>query len=365
MENPKNNITEKFCNHCNISHNIEDFYKSYTKFKLENGDINISISYVCKIYKKNHKKDYFLKNKEVILKKARASAKENRIKNHEIISQKRREYYAKNSKKLCQKSIEYAKKNKEKVKKRENIYRKNNKEKIAEREKKLVKTETGFINNIIAISKSEDIKKNRECDVDMEYLKELLAKQNQKCFFCNHILDIGRGYGTLSQASLDRANNALGHIKGNVNWTCVFCNFAKNSNSNEIFKLFLDILLCKKDIEDLEYNEKKFHASSLLRNCIKSDNRAKRDTINLMTCDDIYDIIKNQNNKCAITGLSLIKTDQPKFPFQPSIDRIKNDIGHTKDNCQIVCLAIQFGKHKHTNEAVKNYIAELKEINKN
>jgi hypothetical protein len=183
-------------------------------------------------------------------------------------------------------------------------------------------------------------------------------------FFCSHVLNIGRGCETLSQASLDRINNTLGHIKGNVNWTCLFCNYAKNSNSNETYKLFLDVLLCKKKIEDIEYNEAKLQVSSLLKGCRDRDIRYKRDMSNFITCNDLRDMIKEQNNKCAITGLPLIKTNQPKFPFQHSVDRIKNDTGYRKDNCQIVCLAIQFGKHIFSNEEVKQYIAELKEINK-
>lgn len=45
-----------------------------------------------------------------------------------------------------------------------------------------------------------------------------------------------------------------------------------------------------------------------------------------------------------------------------SLDRIDNSKLHTADNCQLVCMAIQFGRSDKTIEEVKNYINEIRNI---
>ncbi|AYV78339.1 MAG: hypothetical protein Edafosvirus10_14 [Edafosvirus sp.] len=47
-----------------------------------------------------------------------------------------------------------------------------------------------------------------------------------------------------------------------------------------------------------------------------------------------------------------------------SVDRIDNTKGHTLENCQLVCMAINLGKLNKSNEDMIKYIKEIREINK-
>ena len=45
-----------------------------------------------------------------------------------------------------------------------------------------------------------------------------------------------------------------------------------------------------------------------------------------------------------------------------SLDRIDNSKDHLIDNCQLVCLAIQYGRNNKTVEEVKAYIEKIRAI---
>jgi len=62
------------------------------------------------------------------------------------------------------------------------------------------------------------------------------------------------------------------------------------------------------------------------------------------------------------TGIPFINAHISKFSFKMSLDRIDNSKLHTADNCQLVCMAIQFGRSDKTIEEVKNYINEIRNI---
>jgi hypothetical protein len=133
--------------------------------------------------------------------------------------------------------------------------------------------------------------------------------------------------------------------------------------SEEQFKLFISVIIS--DNYDLigEHTNDKNYIRKLYASC-RSNDKKKFGIENIITKEEIEDLIDEQDNKCAITGIPLINTAQKYFPFKPSVDRINNDKGHIKDNCQIVCLAIQYGKLQRTNQEIKDYIEEIKEANK-
>lgn len=283
---------------------------------------------------------------------------------------KRREgqkiYNEKNKEALAEKKKIYLDKNKEIIREKGKIYSAKNSEKIKIRHKAYTRTLNGFIIHALHRCKTKDKKKKIVCDLDEEYLNILLMLQDNKCYYCNHELETECDEMSLSQASPDSLCSEKGHIKGNVVWSCLFCNLAKSTNSEETFRLFLDVLFDKEDIDIDDYENIYNFALDLHSSCRKTDIKKLgeeiRDTV--ITKKEIEEMIMDQDNKCAITGLPLISTKINRFPFKPSVDRLNNIIHHTKDNCQIVCLAIQYGKLTFSNEAIKNYIAELKEINK-
>jgi hypothetical protein len=57
---------------------------------------------------------------------------------------------------------------------------------------------------------------------------------------------------------------------------------------------------------------------------------------------------------CAITGLKLVSKvfddNQPKSPYQASLDRIDNAKGYTKDNVRFVCLMFNYARNNFTDE---------------
>jgi hypothetical protein len=88
------------------------------------------------------------------------------------------------------------------------------------------------------------VRKGREnlpFDIDIEYIWDLFLKQNRKCSLSG--VDIyfrGKSSRDIT-ASLDRIDNSLGYIKGNVQWVHKDVNKMKNVFTQEYF---LD--MCKK-----------------------------------------------------------------------------------------------------------------------
>lgn len=80
---------------------------------------------------------------------------------------------------------------------------------------------------------------NKDYDLTLQDLKDLWEDQDGKCPFTGFRLDL-RTYKenlkvplTIEVASLDRIDNHLGYIKGNVRWVSVMFNMARNTFSDE------------------------------------------------------------------------------------------------------------------------------------
>ena len=95
-------------------------------------------------------------------------------------------------------------------------------------------------------------------DLDIEYLIELIEKQNRKCFYTGETLTMesNRGMGkrciTLpsnkNQASLDRLTPERGYIKGNVVWCGWLVNTCKNMLTEIQFYDFCKTILKHKQL---------------------------------------------------------------------------------------------------------------------
>ena len=76
-------------------------------------------------------------------------------------------------------------------------------------------------------------------DIDIKYLKELWETQNGKCPYTGLQMIIPQTtkeyqkIHSLEKASIDRIDPSKGYIKGNVEFVCMFINFAKSSYSKE------------------------------------------------------------------------------------------------------------------------------------
>jgi hypothetical protein len=96
------------------------------------------------------------------------------------------------------------------------------------------------------------IKKNAktrgyEFNVSMEYLWELFLKQERKCVISGLPITMGNKRNEWGTASLDRIDNNLGYIEGNVQWLHKDINRMKWAHGQQYF-----IKLCK---SVADYNE--------------------------------------------------------------------------------------------------------------
>ncbi|EGZ27791.1 hypothetical protein PHYSODRAFT_321527 [Phytophthora sojae] len=77
--------------------------------------------------------------------------------------------------------------------------------------------------------KTQDADADREFNMTLEHLKDLLKRQKYLCGLCYKQL-------TADTASADRINNKLGHIDGNILISCVGCNVARKNMSLKGFR---------------------------------------------------------------------------------------------------------------------------------
>jgi len=99
---------------------------------------------------------------------------------------------------------------------------------------KLTKT---FISSVRNKAKHRNI----EFALSLEYLQDLLLKQNARCKFTQVPLTFASHYSDSSfNASLDRIDSSKGYIEGNVQWVTKRINSMKNDMSDSEF-----IELCK------------------------------------------------------------------------------------------------------------------------
>lgn len=69
-----------------------------------------------------------------------------------------------------------------------------------------------------------------------------------------------------------------------------------------------------------------------------------------LTKESIKELFEKQNGRCAITGVPLKFGEETKIYETPSLDRIDNSKGYTKDNVQWVMLGINYMKLNHSND---------------
>lgn len=80
------------------------------------------------------------------------------------------------------------------------------------------------------------IRRGIKFDITIEYISNLLKKQNFKCKLSN--MDIQTSYNRKKKeqtASLDRIDNTKGYVKGNVQWVHRDVNWMKQDFSQEYF----------------------------------------------------------------------------------------------------------------------------------
>ena len=88
---------------------------------------------------------------------------------------------------------------------------------------------------------SSCLKRNKDCNFDLPYLKELWEKQNGKCAITGVDLVLKTSYNKNYQASLDRIDSSKGYIKENVRYISVSVNWLKNNLDDNHLREFIQI----------------------------------------------------------------------------------------------------------------------------
>lgn len=78
-----------------------------------------------------------------------------------------------------------------------------------------------------------------EFDIDIEYINYLFEKQRGKCYWFGVDLIPSSLKKHPQQPSLDRINNNLGYVKGNVVLSCYSANIGRNENNENVWIEFI------------------------------------------------------------------------------------------------------------------------------
>jgi hypothetical protein len=81
--------------------------------------------------------------------------------------------------------------------------------------------------------------RNMEINIDVDYINFLFDKQNGKCFWFGVELKPSTIKKHPQQPSLDRLDNTLGYIKGNVVLSCYSANIGRNENCYNVWVDFI------------------------------------------------------------------------------------------------------------------------------
>lgn len=137
--------------------------------------------------------------------------------------------------------------------------------------------------------------------------------------------------------SIDRIESAGDYVSGNIRIVSLMYNLAKGKLTDNEF------------LSELKSSATRNICPNKL--AIKLLSRKKRSNIRkkdiTITVEDLASLIKSQTRQgiiyCAATGVPLVVSH--RHSLHPSIDRINNSIGYTKNNIQIVAKAFNLGRN--------------------
>lgn len=109
----------------------------------------------------------------------------------------------------------------------------------------------------------------------------------------------------------------------------------------------------------LESNTRKYRKKNWEYTLAKKANGRKRPGSDLLDKQDIKLLYQKQDGKCAISGNML---DTESYWEQPSLDRIDNKLGYTKDNIQLVTWKVN---HSRGELSIQEFIEMCKKVAEN
>ena len=165
-----------------------------------------------------YQKEYRIKNKEYLKNYNKEYGKKWFQDNKERLKPIRDKWEKENPMKRYFITHRYLDNNREKVNEMSRIFRKNNPFVVKSRLEKFRKTLKGKFNTL----KGNARRRNLDIGITFSRYESLM---NGNCFYC----------GTKDSIGIDRIDNSLGYIDGNVASCCKICNFMKKVHSKEFF----------------------------------------------------------------------------------------------------------------------------------
>lgn len=310
--------------------------------KLKNK--NLYICTECPIYKKYKKKDMGIRNDGGIAtlckkhfeiqKKIEATRPKDRIRKDNRTKEQPREKSRKEREEHPDRLYERYTKSREKKLLEDPVgYRKRNAENQRKRRERLglsgESTRRYKTNpkDKYRVYKTYAKEKNYDFDITFEEFEKILKSD---CYYCgctrNKILN-----------GIDRLDNTVGYIKGNVVPACKICNYMKNSLNEATF-----ILMC---MHIATVN--KFYKTKEFFNIFNNYqgvpyNRYKIRALNIKNIP--FEISEEEFNKFRNTCSCYICKRNSNNDHRNGIDRINNKEGYTLDNCRSCCADCNFMK---------------------
>lgn len=93
--------------------------------------------------------------------------------------------------------------------------------------------------------------------------------------------------------------------------------------------------------------------SHLKKNKLRARTKELRILEFSITTQDLINLWKKQNGKCAISGYAMTYPEESLFAI--SVDRINPSQGYVLNNIQLVCQGINFCKNKFTNDEMIDF----------
>lgn len=198
-------------------------------------------------------------------------------------------------------------------------------------------------------------------DIDYIWFKTKLIQQNDCCHYCERKLKHEIKGKYFNQPSIDRINGSVGYLKSNCVISCLFCNFCKSSTEYNIFMDFIDSLRSGILHETFSTYLMELQPGNMRRGIAAIDRRNNLSDANTITTDQVKDMIKKQNSKCAITGIPFQNSRVSYWPMKPSIDRLDSKSDHRVENCQIILMGLNFAKNNKNNEELLCYLQNMQD----
>ena len=215
-----------------------------------------------------------------------------------------------------------------------------------------------------------DKRKNRICDIDVDYIEQLEKIQNGLNLYTNTPIKWDKQFGASKNtghhrcSSIDRIDSSKGHIKGNVQIVELWVNRLKLHYDVKTFhKVLKQIKNPTKPTDEIIVfdNLPRFQKVFLWNKINNTKARQKKRTGDTQLGFNVYNLLEIwevQGRRCAITNIPI--NIYPNNPFSISIDRIDSDNDYNIENIHLTAWVINSAKSDIKLKEFKIFLHDLK-----